>query len=406
MKVVSLNKSCLQRAELKRDCSKNDSSNLASDKECSLSNIPYYPCISFGATPTEEKIQAYMERLQNINPKTWVPDEDPANPRAKKCINNPIAEKGLAFLDSLNNYEKRIFVDKYKEMTGFPDLDMVNRNIRNEVADKIFGLAKLHDFKPLYAGFVLSCSGGIKKALPGSDLDGLSFLIDTKKPLYAGYYRYLFGESVNQLILETGANHYPEVISLQELAHFIGEAEKSFQKEKFSEAELKRFQDNIEHLENDNVIGAEFNRRIAQNINNENHSDDPKQYKYDFLAVCQLIENYRQNGYNTIYDNMDDKTKKLIEKSCLYKYSNITQQALVSKRKKDKIKFREEFLKDFNDFSVQRQFEIIKAMIHRSYSITSPDEDETLKKLFANSGNMATSLDSLELMYKILTEGE
>jgi len=401
MKVIFLNHNFVQPCNIAKTNSGKKTCNDLGFKECDFNYYPSIPPhINFRSNSQVQKVEDYLDKIKNINAKVWEGEE---------CIDNPEAQEFLPFLDSLvNDFEKRIFIDKYKEMTGFPDFDTVSKNIRTEVTARIYQLGRQENFIPLYCGFNLSCSAGKNLALPGSDIDGLVFLIETKKPEKTQFYRYLLGQSINQRLLETDAGHYPEVISVQELCHFISEAESSFKKENFSNAELRKFEHNINELNPDFVKAAEFNMRLTKNISSINYPKGSKQYedyKYGFLATCLLIENYRQNSKNnTIFDNLDAETRELIESSCLYKYSNITQQSALSQHTKDKLIFRKNFFQDFGNFDLKKQFETIKALIYQSFRKSASD-DSIGGRLFTNSGeNVVTSLKSLETMYDKLIE--
>ena len=353
-------------------------------------------------------VQQFFESIKNVNAKIWSNGE---------CIMNPAAKENLSFLDDLSIKEKKIVVDEYKIMTGLPNFKTVNKNMSKEAINAINQIAKENQFKTLYAGYNNSCSMGKELALPGSDIDGLVYLIDDKSGANQ-YYRYLLGTKINQRLLETGADHYPEVIPYLQAKEFINLAEESFSKQKFSDKELKGFDKAIDNFDENYVKAADFNIKIIKNINidekiilkmkkdnlpQESIENATKQYKWDFLATCQMLENYRQNKGNTLLNNLDSNTKELFENSCLYKYSNITQQKAIMPYTKDKLLERPKVLKNFDEWSLEKQFDFVKTTIYSSFQI-KPSKDNPFYKLFTNSGEHTFGPDSQPKMYELLTK--
>ena len=88
---------------------------------------------------------------------------------------NRIREQNLAFLDRVvDTKEQEKFVEYYKQVTGFPDLQKVSSKIKGEfvhAADKTQTDLKAPKFKVTQAGYDGVCSVGRGKAFPGSDLD-------------------------------------------------------------------------------------------------------------------------------------------------------------------------------------------------------------------------------------------
>lgn len=87
---------------------------------------------------------------------------------------NRIREYNLSFLDRLVGEDKRYFINHYKRLTGFPDLQQVSNNIKNEFVKAVEKSEKdlyYDKYKVLLAGYDGVCSVARGKAFPGSDLD-------------------------------------------------------------------------------------------------------------------------------------------------------------------------------------------------------------------------------------------
>ncbi len=319
---------------------------------------------------------------------------------------NPACDRFLNILKSFEPDEQKAFVQKYKELTGFPDLNLVNSKMRQEMVKSINYFAENTSSIPLYAGFNSSCSTAKNLALPGSDMDGMAILINTKYPEYTQNYRCNIGCNTNQVILQAPITYLPEVISVQEFEYFINEAERIFEEKNFSKEKLEKFENNIKNLNKNFVEAADFNMELAKEINRPDSFIlvSKKQHKHNFLATCMLIENYRQKkDENTLINNIDGDLKNLIENSCLYKYSNITQQETLSKLKKEKLKNREDISKDFENWRPEKQFKFVQTMIKHAFDKKIEDSNEFLN-VWTHSDKDEVYLGSNMEMYRQLTK--
>jgi len=89
---------------------------------------------------------------------------------------NLIREENLNFLNRIDySSDKREFIEYYKNLTGFPDLEVVSQKIENEFASAVEksqqDLSYINGANVLLAGYDGVCSVGRKKAFPGSDID-------------------------------------------------------------------------------------------------------------------------------------------------------------------------------------------------------------------------------------------
>lgn len=374
----------------------------------------YYHPVSFKSTPYEKRVNAdtFFDEIKYMNAKVWVPKKDSSG---CEPVSNPIAEPYLKALDDFNYTEKGTLVEKFMKMTGFPNPKLIKTNMENEAINAIAKLGKENGFKPLLATYTNSCSVGQGMPLPGCDMDGLVFLIDTEKKDECGFYRWQLSQKINQRILATGADHLPEILTLKQAKESIKLAESIFSQIEFSDAEIADLRNSIANFDPDFTKAADFNMKIIQHPIFENeikksfeadnsHQDFQsyrRQYKYDFLGICMMLENYRQKSSNSIFNNLDKETKNLFENSCLYKYSNITQQKALMPHVKDKLKNRCFALKQFDRLSPEEQFEFVKVNIYNSFGI-APQEGNPFKELFGNSGANTFDLNPLVEMYSNL----
>ena len=114
------------------------------------------------------KCRNWLQESAKIKSHIWEDAQD-----SRTCILNPESEKYIEKLKKLSPLEKRAFVKEYCEMTGFPDLEAVSKKIENEILTNFEKGCELEDSKPLFVGYDINNSIGRRKALPGSDCDGL-----------------------------------------------------------------------------------------------------------------------------------------------------------------------------------------------------------------------------------------
>ena len=81
-------------------------------------------------------------------------------------------------IENLSVKQKQDFIDKFCNVTGLPDIDEFNCRMIEHSKNVINNSAENSGAKVLWSGFHKNCSAAKGLALPGSDLDGWSVIID------------------------------------------------------------------------------------------------------------------------------------------------------------------------------------------------------------------------------------
>ncbi len=307
----------------------------------------------------------YITLIDGKFAKEEIKDNKEAQDFAKDVLEN------LAMTKFLLKHNRKEFIELFCEETGFPDLKTVRKNMESEITNAIHKLAKQNDFDVCFIGYDKNCSMGRTMALPGRDCDGLFMIIDTSKhkdkPWLAAATRWQFKDIVNQRILNTPAGSLPEVLSLDFIEDGLNLADYAYKKENFTKEDLARFSANIKDDSKDFVKCAEFNLRLVKHLKNDIETRDK------FYKTSMFVELVRSGCI--LENNLPDKLMEKIKKSPLYQFSNLQRQEAFENIPKEKHLKRIEFLKDFDNLSTEKQFEIIKDMIYSSLHIRSAENE-------------------------------
>jgi hypothetical protein len=95
----------------------------------------------------------------------------------RKALETYSREVG-SYLDRLSCAEKQIYISTYCAETGFPNLKQVSNNILDHATLSICKVAEQMNVPLLYIGYDPTCSVGTGLAIPGSDIDGGTILIE------------------------------------------------------------------------------------------------------------------------------------------------------------------------------------------------------------------------------------
>ena len=310
-------------------------------------------------------------------------------------LSNPDCDSSiLNTLDTLNTKEKRQFVKKYQEITGFPNLKKVSATIEQHAKESIEKAAKECGVKVLMSGYNNTCSVGKGKALPGSDIDGWFSVVDGNEQQKWDVYNKL-KENVNPLILSvlhTRTDDLPEVITKEELFKSLNETQQAFDNTpelQSSDSEAK-YNSKLNTLYEDWTKAGEFNIELAKKV--------PDSAKTPMLRAGFVVEVLR-DGKMFINDfNHDDD--HMIKNSCMYKYSNSQQIKMHQHTVKEKHLQREKLLEGFEHKNADEQFDIVKSVIQMSFRDVRNSVKDEHNIMFKNHGcgNMS------DLMRKLLSK--
>ena len=315
--------------------------------------------------------------------------------RCDESLPTSIVGEKLKLLDNLAAEQKRQFLQDFQSLTGFPDLSKVTGNIEREIHSSIHKLARQEKFDVVFIGYDSNCSVGRKIPFPGSDCDGLFMIINpkaNKEPWFPGKIRWDLKDHINQRILSTPAEHLPEVLSIDFIERGLEIGENAFKKCNFSEADLKRFEELLKDNTGDYVKSAEFNIRMAQQMPKDTLTRE--QY-YKTAMLAEIIRDGRIQE-----NNFDKKLYDRIMNSQLYKYSNIMKQKGLKNSLKSKYIERKTLKDDFNQMSLEEQFQLIKDILYVSFNRSPSGQN---KKYFSNiNKNNTNEMGNIEKMYRLI----
>ncbi len=323
---------------------------------------------------------------------------------AKKNIK--IRQNNLSFLDNLTESEKKQFIEEYKKLTGFPDLKEVSKRIENEfVQASLKSSSELNyslgsdAYDVLELGYDKTCSVGQNSALPGSDLDRAYVILRgtgnrAKDSDIVAKYSAKLWENTDQRLLSY--NHYDSfpIILTQNQVKEGFELYNSLSK-KLS-LDKKDLSYKLNKYDDDFQSSGEYLTKLSKNMALKD--------RQNVLNFGFFTEAYRDG--KTLYQIISpsyDKFRKELEENDFYNYANITQTHAIknsgndlSKKYKTKREERKKLAEDFDNKSIQEQFEFIKSAIYASCELDSNNES-----YFKNSVDIQSKISPLlsEIVY-------
>lgn len=292
--------------------------------------------------------------------------------------NKKIRTSNLGFLDAIyTQKDKKDFIEYYKLITGFPNLEKVSINIEKEFINAIYKSANgLQGGECIAAGYDETCSVGKRLAFPGSDLDK-SFIVlkgdssrdEEKDKKIVDQFKGRMWKNVDQRILSF--NHdisFPNVYTENQIRKIFKIIDDKTQNIYFDKLTLEKIMDKeIWDLEK----ASQFNIKIAQNFPTDDGSKKQGLTKTDVKDFGYFVESLRDGKY-LIYTLDFEFLKNDIQKSQFYQYSNTAQIKAIKKtlndgtQDKTKIKLRKDITKQFNNWSIDEQYNFIKTLIKYS----------------------------------------
>lgn len=277
-----------------------------------------------------------------------------------ECVSNPEAAKCLSKLDNLTPLEKRAFVQEYCNFTGFPNLDKITDNINKEITGAVKKIETYTKMKPLFVGYERNSSVGRALAFPGSDCDGLILVFDSKEKQPLFNEMLMFGDNINQRLVNISGMHYPDVFGFDYLKQVILKVDKLFANIANDE-KIAQYEKNLSYDGKSFVKAAQFNIDIAKLLDN---------YK-DKNEVCWagfFVENLRSG--KVILNNIPKSDLDVIKNSALYKYSNMyRQEGLKDSKIKPKLESRIKLCNEFSKMNDEEKFGVCKGLLKSSLGI-------------------------------------
>ena len=314
--------------------------------------------------------------------------------------NKEIRSHNLSFLDLIvKSKDKLRFINYYKKLTKFPDLEAVSENIEREFVRSAETTAfKFNDYRYsiVAAGYDGTCSVGRRMAFPGSDLDKAFIILlgDLSKSIDEGVDDQIVNNFKNRLWFETDQrilsyNHdtsFPTIMTVNQIKEYIKKLNHITAKLGFDHAKMAS---NIQNEYLDLMKASEFNIIVSQELP-KRYYDDPVNAlnKENVKNFAYFIESVR-DGKIVMADTGFEMLKNEIQNSDFYRFSNVAQMQAMRKavdegrEKKTKILLRKTLAQDFASWPISKQFEFVKTLI--KYSC---EDQDAFGEYFANDRNM------------------
>lgn len=288
----------------------------------------------------------------------------------------------LSRIESLPLSDKEEFIRKYCNHTGFPNLDVVNKKMKDFARDKILSSAQNARTQVISAGYHRTCSANINAALPGSDLDAMSVILKGNQDNVDRFKGELWNSFDPSIVSIRKDFEFPDVYTIDQLYEWTKLTDSLIEEAGLDEKE-NRYKENLYETD-DYEKALEFNIDIARLI--EQYS--PEELAQNAPSVKRLLLDYHEtpknitqsmsslletlrSGHPLIRSELtgDDKEKMdYIKNSFLYRYGNICIQE-ADMGIKDKLVERKEFeSKDtFNQMDTNSKLDLILRMLYESY---------------------------------------
>jgi len=307
--------------------------------------------------------------------------------------NKDIRKNNLAFLDKINTTkDKQTFIEYYKDITGFPDLEKVSKKIEQEF---ILGIKKssigIEGGECIAAGYDETCSVGKKRAFPGSDLDKAFIILkgsqngeEEEDNKIINQFKSNLWNNIDQRILSF--NHdisFPSIYTQNQIVKNIKMIDNSIEGMKIDSEHLKKIMDE-EYVDLESAaqynIAVSYYFPIKKYLYSMN-KEEVKNFGY-------FIESVRDGKYLIKEPELDGIIGK-IKNSNFYKYSNVAQIQAMRKainegrENKTKILIRENLAEKFDNWNTEKQYEFVKTLI--KYSC---EDNDNFKEYFTNDRNV------------------
>ena len=346
-----------------------------------------------------------------------------------------IRADNYSFLDRLTSYnDKSGFVEKYCEFTRFPNLRDVSNKIDDTFKSCIRGISLYlnskfgtSDFDIIDSGYDPTCSLGLRKAFPGSDLDKGYIILKGSDFAYkdeniVNDFKGELWEKLDQRIVSL--NHpdtYPSVYTknqIKTILEFLDEKTNCIGNNTKIKAGIGTFtalsigalfgpigiiggaaiaglllgasSKNDENNTNPYEAGK-FNIKIAEKINNPKDREQAKNFAF-FIEI--VMANLKKNPkYDSIFDR--------IKNSPFVENSNVTQVEAWQKKiaggyMKTKLRRRENLESDFYKMTTDTKYDLVKDIIKYG----TDDQSNKFSQYFLNDDDIAYRykklLDSLK----------
>lgn len=299
---------------------------------------------------------------------------------ADYLYNRNIRRENYSFLNELkSDKEKAKFIEHFKQVTGFPSLAESSAKILEEfkrvihLVDNKLKSRFRSDIDNLFIdnnvnliGYDRFCSAGLGTSLPGSDLDkGYAILRGVDGDLhaqkkYSDAFKELIWENIDNRIMSV--NHmsaFPNIMTDKELFLNLEHVDKVAEKLVRTNDDLHYFK--VQRLSNPHLVpAARFNIWLTKLLGTTKE-------KYDAKNLAYIVEAIRDGNHLEL--GVVDEIYRRMQASRFSWCSNICsgyrmeQKAIYSDILKTKLKARKAVEKEFENWSISKQYELVKDVI-------------------------------------------
>lgn len=314
--------------------------------------------------------------------------------------NKFIRSENFSFLERIPQYLKDFFVENFKNLTNFPNINKVSEKINNEFVANVLHAAN-NDVEVLMAGYDPVCSVGLKHALPGSDIDKAYIILGKKPDVYKSDnsviadYKGALWDNVDQRILSlNNKDTFPEVYTFNRMYYILDRLD--------SMTRYMELDKNIDYFKEKRlydinpVTAGEFNIMFAK-------MNDEREFSKVFVKnFSYFIESVRDGK---IAYKADDGIEKLVysrlNRSPFVQMSNVTQMGAHERQIntgmkdiKKKLRARESLNDEFNSWNENLKFDFVKDLVKS----VSKDQSPRFNKYFQNDDNIGERYDRLNIL--------
>lgn len=313
--------------------------------------------------------------------------------------NKVIRKANFSFLDNMSSEIKKEFIHYFEKLTGFPNLKKVSENIEHEFLRQVFLAADKvsHDVKIAAAGYDPTCSVGLQRSFPGSDLDKAYVVLENRSNknsfnVINEFKSHLWYDTDQRILSLNNEDTFPEVYTMDGISYTLNKLDKVVKKLNFSDDTIEKFMYLRRH-ELDPVKGGLFNIYVAKNLPFE---DISKEYAKNFAYFIESVRDGKALAENKNYIN---DLEYCIQYSPFAQYSNVTQMGAHDtvlssglKQIKTKLQNRGNLSAEYGKMSTDEKFELIKEIIK---SVSKDNDNPEFNKYFQNDDNIKERYDRL-----------
>lgn len=345
-----------------------------------------------------------------------------------------LREENYSFLDKLSSYlDKSEFIERYCEFTGFPNLSKICEKINGTFNDCISNIARRlnastysgEPYRILDKGYDPTCSVGLKKALPGSDLDKGYIILEgghpykTDEDVVNDFRGELWDELDQRIVSLNHPDTFPSVYTKSQVCDKLRELNRATDSllDDVSTNSVSSFAGTVvgqlllgplaaallagksavdafkyRRLKAADItnpsLAAEFNIELAKRLTSSQKREEAKNFAFFIETVDANLPIDSWNKSDYMFDE--------IRSSSFVKNSNVTQIESWKNRikggyLKQKLRNREHLRSDFNAMDTERRYELIKDIIKYS----SEDQSSKFSEYFKNDDDIKERYASL-----------